>query len=92
MILIEVADVSRVFSFEIYVAAYGSPNKVSTRLSWVTSLTTLSILFVVRIAFILWLSITGDKVLSEDDKFNVILNERSPGRTGKVEVFNSLTL
>ena len=52
-ILIDVADVSRVFSFEIYVAADGSPSNVSTRLSSVMLLTTLSILFVVNIAFIL---------------------------------------
>ena len=33
-----------------------------------------------------------ETVFSDDERFNVILNERSPGNTFKVDVFNSFTL
>ena len=72
-------------------AAEGSSSNVSTRLSSVTSVITLSILLLVRIALILVVSITGETRLVCEERFKTMAKERSPGKTFIVEVFVSFT-
>ena len=92
IILSEVDYVSSTFSLVIYWKDDGSFSKLFTRLSVVKSDISLSTLLVVRIAVILSVSIVGDILGSSVERFKVMLNDLSPGRTVNDALFVSLTL